>query len=181
MSALVDGAIGRAGLSPVLEARRAGVMTADHVEMLRRADLLVLGALADRVRADEVGDEVRIFTSPPAGDDSACVLPGEGRALNGLELLREVAMARLTGPRGVRVRVDWSRCGLEIAQVALGFGANELVGRMANKRGLPLAEGEVLGVGKRSRLELAELVKRRELEGFVRRAGRTPAFAPEVG
>lgn len=181
MSALVDGAIGRAGLSPVLEARRAGTMSDEHAEMLRRADLLVLGALADRVRADEVGDEVRIFTSPPAGDDGACVLPAEGRALNGLELLREVAMARLTGPRGVRVRVDWSRCGLEIAQVALGFGASELVGRMANKRGLPLAEGEVLGVGKRSRLELAELVKRRELEGFVRRAGRTPAFAPEAG
>jgi 2-iminoacetate synthase ThiH len=181
MSALVDGAIGRAGLAPVLEARRAGALNAEQVEMLRRADLLVLGALADRVRADEVGDEVRIFTSPPSGDDGACVVPAEGRELNGLELLREVAMARLTGPRGVRVRVDWSRCGLEIAQVALGFGANELVGRIANKRGLPLAEGEVLGVGKRSRMELAELVKRRELEGFVRRAGRTPAFATEVG
>lgn len=181
MSALVDGAIARAGLAPVLEARRAGTMNGDHEGLLRRADLLVLGALADRVRAEEVGDEVRIFTSPQSGDDAACVLPADGSDLNGLELLRAVAMARLTGPRGVRVRVDWSRCGLEIAQVALGFGANELVGRIASKRGLPLAEGEVLGVGKKSRLELAELVKRRELEGFVRRAGRTPAFSTEAG
>jgi 2-iminoacetate synthase ThiH len=181
MSALVDGAIGRAGLAPVLHARRAGAMNAEHVELLRRADLLVLGALADRVRAEEVGDEVRIFTSLPSGDDGACVVPPEGREVNGLDLLRDVAMARLTGPRGVRVRVDWTRSGLEIAQVALGFGANELVGRIASKRGLPLAEGEVLGVGKRSRMELAELVKRRELEGFVRRAGRTPAFASEAG
>lgn len=184
MSALVDGAIGRAGLAPVLEARREGALGQEQVEQLRRADLLVLGALADRVRAEEVGDEVRIFTSDPSGDEDGaevCVVPAEGRELTGLDLLREVAMARLTGPRGVRVRVDWSRCGLEIAQVALGFGANELVGHIANKRGLPLAEGEVLGVGKRSRMALAALVKRRELEGFVRRAGRTPAFAPEVG
>jgi hypothetical protein len=74
------------------------------------------------------------------------------------------------------VRVDWSRCGLELAQVALGFGANELCGHIANKRGLPIAEGETLGVGKKSAREAAHAVKRRELEGFVRRAGRTPRF-----
>jgi hypothetical protein len=79
------------------------------------------------------------------------------------------------------VRVDWTRCGLELAQVALGFGASELAGRIANKRGLPMAEGEKLGVvGKKSRLEAADTVKRRELEGFVRRAGRTPRFCEEA-
>ena len=31
-------------------------------------------------------------------------------------------------------------------------------------------------LGKKSRLEAAEVVKRKELEGFVRRAGRTPRF-----
>jgi 2-iminoacetate synthase ThiH len=102
------------------------------------------------------------------------------RSLTGLELLREVAIARITGPRGARVRVDWTRSGLELAQVALGFGANELAGFIANKRGLPMAEGEKLGVvGKKSRLEAAEIVKRKELEGFVRRAGRTPRFDEE--
>jgi 2-iminoacetate synthase ThiH len=144
---------------------------------LREADLLALGALADRVRRDEVGDEVFIYAPPPVeGMPDAVVLPGEGGDLTGLELLRETAIARVTGPHAVRVRIDWTRCGLELAQVALGFGANELVGQIASKRGLPVAEGDVLGSGKKSQRELASVVKRRELAGFVRRAGRIPIF-----
>jgi 2-iminoacetate synthase ThiH len=129
-----------------------------------------------------VGDDVRIHThAAPDGPPGAVVLPEAERTLTGLELLREVAIARVTGPRAARVRVDWTRAGLELAQVALGFGANELEGRIANKRGLPMAEGEKLGVlGKQSRLEDAEVVKRKELEGFVRRAGRTPLFDEEA-
>jgi hypothetical protein len=188
VSALVDRAIDAAGLAGVLAARRAGRAGDIDVARLRDADLLALGALADRVRADEVGERVLIDTraepSPTAdagdvGDGGAAmvVIPPEGRELTGLELLREVAVARITGPRGARIRVDWTRCGLELAQIALGFGASELAGRIADKRGLPLAEGAKLGVvGKKSRLEDADLVKRRELEGFVRRAGRTPHF-----
>lgn len=182
MSALVDDAIDRAGLRGVLESRRAGGVDAAAVDRLRAADLLALGALADRVRSEEVGDEVAIYTSAVDDDGAAViVVPEEGRELTGLDLLREVAVARVTGPRGVRVRVDWMRCGLELAQVALGFGANELAGQIANKRGLPIAAGEKLGVaGKKSRLEAAQTVKRRELEGFVRRAGRTPRFHEEA-
>jgi 2-iminoacetate synthase ThiH len=181
MSALVDGAIDQAGLGDVLEARRAGRIDAAAADRLRAADLLALGALADRIRAEEVGDEVAIYTHPPAADARVVVVPHEGREMTGLELLREVAVARVTGPHGVRVRVDWMLCGLELAQIALGFGANELAGRIANKRGLPVAEGDLLGVvGKKSRLEAAETVKRRELEGFVRRAGRTPRFDEEA-
>ena len=83
---------------------------------------------------------------------------------------------------GARVRVDWTRCGLELAQVALGFGANELAGRIANKRG-PAARG---GREARRRQEVApgggaRSVKRRELEGFVRRAGRTPVVRAVAG
>jgi 2-iminoacetate synthase ThiH len=186
MSALVDRAIDEAGLADVLTARRAGRVDASHVARLREADLLALGALADRVRADEVGDEVLIDTRGGAsrgdGDGEAIVLPAADREVTGLELLREVAVARVTGPRGARIRVDWTRCGLELAQIALGFGASELSGRIVDKRGLPLAEGAQLGVvGKKSRLEAANLVKRRELEGFVRRAGRTPVFEGAPG
>jgi 2-iminoacetate synthase ThiH len=219
MSALVERAIADAGLAPALAARRAGLLGAPHLALLRAADLLALGALADLVRAEEVGDEVRIYVRDAEGDGAVCdeaftiasvpfgpadastfasvpfgpadafTFPsapfggasGAGPQLTGLELLREVAVARVMGPRGARVRVDWSRCGLELAQVALGFGANELVGRIANKRGLPLAEGERLGVGKKSRHLPADEVKRRELAGFVQRAGRTPCFVPEVG
>jgi hypothetical protein len=189
VSALVDRAIGDAGLAEVLAARHAGTLGEAEAARLRRADLLALGALADRVRAEEVGDEVLIDThggddGPPAGGargghpaHEPIVLPPAGRELTGLELLREVAVARVLGPRAARVRVDWTRCGMELAQVALGFGASELAGRIADKRGLPLADGQTLGVlGKKSRLEPADLVKRRELEGFVRRAGRTPRF-----
>lgn len=181
MSCLVERAIRESRLDDVLPSRRAGTLTAAQVERIRASDLLVLGALADQVRAEEVGDEVRIYTDevPPAGAPDVVVLPAEGGQTTGLELLREVAVARTTGPRGLRVRVDWTRCGLELAQIALGFGASELAGRIASKRGLPLAEGEKLGVGKKSRLEDADVVKRRELEGFVKRAGRTPAFVEE--
>ncbi len=181
MSALIDRAIRDAGLEPVLAARRVGALSPAQIEQLRASDLLVLGAIADRVRAEEVGDVVRIFvddTPPPAAD--VVVLPPPEREMTGLDLLREVAMARTAGPRGLCVRVDWTRCGLELAQIAMGFGANELAGRFANKRGLPLAEGEKLGVGKKSRLEAADVVKRKELEGFVRRAGRTPTFVQEI-
>ena len=178
MSALVDRAIQDAGLAAVREARRLGPLGEQDVRALRTADLLALGALADRVRAEEVGDEVRIYTSAPEDEVGVTVLPAPGSNATGLELLREIAIARIVGG-GARVRVDWTRCGLELAQVALGFGANELVGRIASKRGLPLADDERLGVGKKSRSELATVVKRMELEGFVLRAGRTPSFMSE--
>jgi 2-iminoacetate synthase ThiH len=179
VSALVDKALETAGLSSVLEARQSGRVDAGVVDRLREADLLALGALADRVRQAEVGDEVRIYLDRPDDGVPAIVLPAEDRELTGLELLREVAVARIQAPRGANIRVDFARCGLELAQVAVGFGANELVGHVANKRGLPLADGEKLGVGKKSRWEDADVVKRNELAGFIRRAGRKPVFVGE--
>jgi hypothetical protein len=177
VSVLVDRALDAAGLTTVLLARRAGRVGEVPVARLRDADLLALGALADRIRAEEVGDEVRIYLREPPDDDGrVVVLPGDANDVTGLELLRDVAIARVLGPRAARVRVDWARCGLELAQVALGFGADELIGRVASKRGLPLAEGELLGVGKRSALLPAEVVKRNELAGFVVRAGRKPVL-----
>jgi hypothetical protein len=177
VSAIVDEAIAGAGLSGILAARRTGSLSDADAAALRGVDLLALGALADRIRAEEVGPDVRIYTGEAAEDGGPVVLlPRPGRELTGLELLREVAIARVSGRPGARVRVDWTACGLELAQVALGFGASELYGRIANKRGLPFAEGELAGVGKKSRLEPALAVKEREIAGFVRRAGRTPVF-----
>ena len=178
MSDLVDWAIRDAGLSEVLSLRRSGRIEAIDGAPVREADLLVLGALADRVRHEETGDEVRIYAPPPdaAHGDGVFLFPRPEEKITGLELLREVAVTRVTGPRGARIRVDWVASGLELAQVALGFGANELAGHLASKSGLPLADGALLGIGKKSRLEPALSVKRRELEGFVRRAGRTPVF-----
>jgi 2-iminoacetate synthase ThiH len=182
LSTLVERAIEAAGLGDFLTARQSGVLSADHAARLRSADLLALGALADRVRSDEVGADVVIHTvPPPTTGASLVVLPAAGSGLTGLELLREVGIARVCGPRRLPVRVDWTVCGLELAQVALGFGADELVGRIVNKRGLPLGEGELLGVGKKSRHEAADLVKRKELADLVRRAGRVPVFVGADG
>jgi hypothetical protein len=178
MTALAGRAVEEAGLSAVLAERRSA-RGVDPVRLaqLRAADLLALGALADLVRVEEVGDEVRLYVPPPAHDETDVVtLPADGRELTGLELLREVAVARVTGPRSARVRVDWTRCGLELAQVALGFGANELSGRLSTKVGALIAEGDLTGVGKKSRLQLATVAKKRELAAFVRRAARAPVF-----
>ena len=181
MSALVDCAIDAAGLGDVLAARRLGSLGPAQVASLRQADLLALGALADRVCLEEVGASVKIYTGERDDDDGFVLLPGPEGDLTGLDLLREVAIARISGPHAVRVRVDWVRTGLELAQIAIGFGASELVGQIASKRGLPLAEGELAGVGKKSRRELASVVKRKELAAYVRRAGREPVFIGKGG
>ena len=182
MSALVDRAIHDAGLSGWLEARCARAIGQLEIERLCGADLLALGALADRVRSIEVGDGVRIYTDVSVGIDAGVVvLPHEGNDLTGLDLLRQIAIARIAGADRARVRVDWTRSGLELAQVALGFGANELFGRITSKRGLPIAEGQLAGVGKKTACLPAQRIKRRELAELVRRAGRVPAFVEADG
>ena len=60
MSALIDRAIADAGLDELAQARRGRDFgrVAALAPLLAAADLLVLGALADRIRAEEVGDRV---------------------------------------------------------------------------------------------------------------------------
>ncbi len=82
-----------------------------------------------------------------------------------------VAIARIVGPRAADVRVDWSEIGIELAQVALGFGANELVGPIANKRGLAIADDATKKVKGEGMVSL-QAMKQRELAGLVRRSGR---------
>jgi hypothetical protein len=185
VSAFVESALGAAGLGDILAARAEGRAGNSLTERLAHADLLHLGALADRIRAAEVGDEVRIYTGrqPAAGSTNApCVVVTLAEAgLTGFELLRLLATHRITGPRGVNIRVDWSSVGLELAQVALGFGANELCGVITSKRGLTIAPDELAGVGKQSRRESALLVKRRELGAIIEGAGRVPRFFDDAG
>jgi 2-iminoacetate synthase ThiH len=175
MSALSEQAIVREGLWPLLEARRSRDL--DGVRAMARsletADMLAVGALADAVRREEVGDVVRIYANVRPEADMLAVdvkRAGEGGS-SGLRFLRDVAVARITGPIGARVRVDWAEIGLELAQVALGFGASELVGPIANKRGLAIADDatkKVKGAGMVS----VQVMKQRELAGLVERAGR---------
>jgi 2-iminoacetate synthase ThiH len=175
MSTLSDQAIVREGLWPLLEARRArdleGVRAMSTA--LETADLLAVGALAEAVRREEVGDLVRLYanTRPEADAAAVEVKKAEEGDASGIRFLRAVAIARITGPLGARVRVDWSEVGLELAQVALGFGASELVGPIANKRGLAIADDatkKVKGAGMVS----VQAMKARELVGLVERSGR---------
>jgi 2-iminoacetate synthase ThiH len=181
VSALVDRAIEEAGLAAIAEARRsldfARVRTL--APSLATTDLLALGALADRIRADEVGDRVRVFAGTQVDDGGDVIVVRANDDGGRGEVLRRVACARIVGPRAARVRVDWASTGIELAQVALGFGANELAGPVLSRRGLPILSDstqKVKGAGQVS----SQLLKKKELSVLVRMAGRVPVFAPEA-
>ena len=184
MSALGLRAIREAGLGDLFDARSAGDLARVRVlaPQLDAADLLVVGALADRIRAEEVGDVVRVFagSSPDQGPD---VIAVDGEGLLGArraEVLLRVARARITGPVAARVRVDWATIGIELAQVALGFGANELAGPVLSRRGLPIAEDSTRKV-KGSGMVSSQLLKKKELFALVRTAGRVPLEVSSSG
>ncbi len=157
-------------------------MSALLARALERADLdlLVLGALADRLRAAERGDVVRVhldrLSGETAGETSAKTF---GRsdldaAGDGSSLLRAVAVARLSGERGASIRVDAEGLGLQLAQVALAFGADELVAPIGR---LSL---EVYGEGDSNANDRAVL-RERELCALVVAAGRTPRVVEHRG
>jgi 2-iminoacetate synthase ThiH len=181
MSRFLDDAIARAGLASVASARRSGRLDEVRATMddWRGADLLALGALADAAREDDVGREVHVHEATSARGAS----PGEGvlwvdEAPSDLDLLRAVAVARIAGGPGARVGVDWSRHGLELAQVALGFGASDLRGAVTKKSGLPILASDARKVKGEGMVDLAAL-KRREIAALVRHAGRVAVFDAE--
>ncbi len=166
MTPLTERALLREGLLDVLEARRSGADLRSFAKRLESADLLALGALADLVRREEVGPVVRVHLG---------AAPPEAISARGLDVLRAVAIARVLGPRGARVCVDFGASGLEIAQVALGFGANELAGPIANRRGLPIAEDAQKKVKGKGMVALRAL-QQEEILTIVRRAKREPVL-----
>ncbi|MBX3205850.1 MAG: hypothetical protein KF764_12325 [Labilithrix sp.] len=176
MTRFVEKAIARAGLADVVPARARGDLGAVHalVASLGEIDLLALGAVADVVRVSEGGDVVRVH--PTASSDVAWIRG----AASELELLRAVAVARITGPVGGRVGVDWGEQGLELAQVALGFGATDLTGPITRKSGDLIADDELKKV-KGQGMVAASALKRREIAALVRNAGRTCEFTDETG
>jgi len=176
----VDEAVARAGLGPVQAARRAGDMEAVRatVKSWAGADLLALGAVADAARTDDVGDTVVIHERADAKGVREVLWVEAPAGGSELDLLRAVAVARITGGKGARVGVDWGRAGLELAQVALGFGASDLRGPIARKSGLPILEDEKKKVKGQGMVELRSL-RRREIASLVTHAGRLPAFDDE--
>jgi hypothetical protein len=164
-------ALERAGLSAVLSARRQGDLDGARQAFAAASargplDLLVIGALADAIRADECGDVVRVHDAK--AKDVVWIV----KTTSELDLLRAIAAARVTGAKGARVGVDWGSAGLELAQVALGFGATDLVGPIAKKNGLVILDDDVRKVKGQGMVSAAAL-KRREIAALVRNAGRT--------
>jgi hypothetical protein len=165
-SNLVLEALERAGLGPVLARRERGEVPDDNevIELLASADILALGAAADVARRRECSPEVRIFmpSAPPA--NAIVTVLGEREAARGTELLRAIAVLRLTGPIGQSIVLDFGVLGLEIAQVGLSFGATDMAGQIGSGRGLPVVD------------DSKKVIKRREIAGFVERAGFRAVF-----
>jgi 2-iminoacetate synthase ThiH len=165
-SKLVLESVDRAGLGTVLARRERGEVPDDDavVELLASADILALGAAADLARRRECGPEARIYVpfAPPA--NAIVTVLGEREAARGTELLRAIAILRLTGPIGQSIVLDFGVLGLEIAQVGLSFGATDLAGLIGSRRGLPVVDDQ------------KKVIKRREIAGFVERAGFRPVF-----
>jgi hypothetical protein len=169
-SKLVTLALEREGLSSILSSRERGQVdgTPDALEILARSDMLALGAAADIARRRECGDEAHIYVPSPPVETTSLVVVGARETLRGTALLRKIATLRLAGAMGRRIVVDWGALGLEIGQIALCFGATDLAGPIASRRGLPMLEAE----------DQKKLVKRREIAGYVERAGFRPVFVP---
>jgi hypothetical protein len=168
MNRLVREKIERAGLMPWLEARADQRVLDDPAlgDHLAGVDLLSLGAAADLARRRECGDEARIYIPRPPPSAATTLIFGRAENARGSSLLRKIASLRLTSPIGTRLVVDFGVVGLEIAQIALSFGATDLAGPIASRRGLPMADAD----------DSKKLVKRREIAGFVERAGFRPVF-----
>jgi 2-iminoacetate synthase ThiH len=175
---LLEDSLRKSNLWSVRALRRRGDLEAVRARMpaLLDADLLALGALADEVRKVDVGDEVRFSVQATEATRRAfrgVQIPRAGRT--GFAFLREVAIARICAEPGACVRVDWDDAGFELSQVALGFGANEIWGALANKRGLPILDEEMKKVKGEGMVSLQAL-KRRELEKLLSYVGRKVVF-----
>lgn len=179
MTRFLEEAIHRSGLSPVLAAKRAGDLDTvrANVAELAKADLLALGAVADLLRSEEVGEVVRLHDehATAAGTTLWVDVP---TGTSELDVLRSCAIARIACAKGMRVGLDWSKHGLELAQVALGFGITDLRGSVTRKNGLPIYEDEVLKVKGEGMVSL-EVLKKRELAKLVTHAGRVPSFVSD--
>ena len=163
LSSLVARALSEAGLSDVAERLLARQLPHEgDIARLQQADTLVLAALADAVRERSCGERVRVMASEVArrARDVVRVSPDVMRVdgPTGEEALREVALARLTTPQDQHVGVGIEELGLELAQVALTFGADTLWTDLDARRTLPLLDGPA--------------ARREELAGLIARAGR---------
>ncbi|MFI5301814.1 MAG: hypothetical protein ACHREM_27305 [Polyangiales bacterium] len=195
-SSLTDRALSRAGLADVLVARldatRADAARSELESVIDRCDALLLGAMADRVRGVERGDAVRIYLDSPIGIDTSSfrfVAPSWRPTDGGLAFVRAVAAARLLSPSGVSLVVDVARVGIQLAQLALAWGADAWIVKL-DALTIQVAEDEedhdaqaLVALGKGPAIDDAEraILKERELAGLVRQARRHPRIVERRG
>lgn len=164
---MLERGLAGAGLTELAgRALRGQGLSAADLELLARADLLLVCGLADAVRKAHRGDEVRLFSTASAGRAPDLVRlnldAGRGDGPTGEELLRDIALARLAAPSAQSVAVSFDQLGLELAQTALAFGADALWGELDGKRTLPLLGNQQ--------------ARRSEIEGLIERSGRRPIW-----
>jgi hypothetical protein len=168
MGRVFSKAIEAAGLAEYHAAALAGAGLAPaQIDRLRSADLLLVAGLADLVRAQFRGDDVRIVAKSRVREPNLVVFEASAgeNAPTGADVLRELALLRLATPADRSVAVSFDALGLELAQTALLFGADTLFGELAGKRTLPLLDGPA--------------ARRREIAGLVERSGRRARFADD--
>jgi len=166
MGKVFSRALERAGLTD-LHSRALSGESLTRAELLRleAADLLLVAGLADAMRARFRGDEVRFVRASSARELDLIVFKGVAseHGATGAEVLRELALLRLSTKPSTGIAVSVEALGLELAQTALLFGADTLIGDLSNARTLPLLDGAA--------------ARQRELAGLVARSGRRVTFA----
>jgi hypothetical protein len=172
-SRVVDRALAEAGLHRFLARRLSGDVVEEDRRLLEAKidtlDALVVGALADRVRVADRGAVVRIHLRRPA--DDVAPLPSFDPIEGGIAFLRRVARARLLGAPRAIVRIDVDDVGMQLAQVCLAYGADELVAPH-DRRSLTTADGDAFAQA---------ILRERELAALVRAAGREPRIVEIEG
>jgi hypothetical protein len=144
----------RGGPAATREAAEATGSASGAAQAAGSAGAAPAGARASQVSTLPGGRPVRWLSPALGGAEGA----------TGIEALREVAVARLCTPHDVSLGVSWDAVGMELAQVALLFGADVLGGVLRRKAGLPVVEAG------------ARAARRDEIAALVARAGRTPRW-----
>lgn len=165
MGKVFSRALDQAGLSDLHSRVLSGdPLTQAELSRLDVADLLLVAGLADAMRARFHGDEVRFLRASGPSDREVIVFRGTAseHGATGADLLRELALLRLSTPASASIAVSLETLGLELAQTALLFGADTLIGDLSHARTLPLLDGAA--------------ARQRELAGLIARSGRRVTF-----
>jgi hypothetical protein len=129
--------IDEAGLAQEVAALRRGELPSEaQGARIAQLPLAALCALADALREAAHGADVRVLAAGEQGPGPRPVLV-EGRPSEGPQLLRRVAMARITHPTATSIAVDCA-VGLSLSEAALQAGADALMVEPSVRR-LPVA------------------------------------------